>query len=322
MSLNHARLPQSGLLLTNTSTPRYEDEIDLVRYGRFLASYWRLLVAGVVVGAVIGVMIASLTPARFQATATLLLTPASGSGALTAADCKALIRTPKIISDTLNELELHRAGMTTESFIDDAVDVQLIPSTNFVKVSVVLGDPTKARLAANLLATKAVALSRTINQQGGGATLKSLDKQVAQAAANVDNAQQRLLDYDRTTDPDLLEAEVKASLTRPSGAGSATAVNQRRELYQRRLDRTKLTALHEATVRLYADLVARQIQARSLAAADTPQLLIVDEAAQPDHPMARRRPQWGMLGGLIGAATGVVLALLLNKRQMAQIAEG
>ena len=151
-------------MLTTSSNQQYEDEIDLLRYGRFLAAYWVLLLVGTIVGAVAGLAVASRVPVRYQATTTMAIA-ANGttSLALSPAASRALFANLTLVAETIDQLQLNRDGVTPQSFIEDALDLQAVPTTNLLKVSVSLPDPTKARLAAATLAQKARDLGRRLD---------------------------------------------------------------------------------------------------------------------------------------------------------------
>ena len=72
----------------------------------------------------------------------------STASALTAATSRALLANLTLVAETLNELQLNRDGLTPQAFLDEALELQAVPATNLLRVSVSLSDPTKARLAA------------------------------------------------------------------------------------------------------------------------------------------------------------------------------
>jgi uncharacterized protein involved in exopolysaccharide biosynthesis len=200
----------------STSIHQYEEEIDLLRYGRFLAAYWMVVCTGAVVGVLGGVAVSSSIPHRYQATATLLVTPPTGATplVLSPAAAKALVANPTIVSETLTESGLNRDGMTTQSFINDALDVQPIPSTNIIRVSVTARDPSQARVASTLLANKVVVKSHGIDRAGETTARDDLEKQIAEAKTNLNKAEQRLLDLQVSYEVEFLEAEVQSKVAR------------------------------------------------------------------------------------------------------------
>jgi uncharacterized protein involved in exopolysaccharide biosynthesis len=119
------------VLLTTSSNQRYEDDIDLLRYGRFLAAYWVLLLVGTIAGAIAGLAVASRAPVRYQATTTLAIA-ANGttSLALSPATSRALFANLCLVAETIEVRQLTREGLTPQSFIVDARDLQPVPTTN------------------------------------------------------------------------------------------------------------------------------------------------------------------------------------------------
>ena len=202
-------------MLTTAANQQYEDDIDLLRYGRFLAAYWPLLLAGTMAGAVAGLAVASRAPVRYQATTTLAIA-ANGttSLALTPAASRALFANLSLVAETIDELQLNRDGLTPQSFIEDALDVQTVPSTNLLKVSVSLPDPTKARLAAGTLAQKALNLGRRLDQEGAVTGRDAIKKQMDEAAQRLDSAQDRLLKYQSSAQVDMLQAQTDSKIER------------------------------------------------------------------------------------------------------------
>ena len=199
--------------LTNLPKRQYEDEIDLLRYGRFLASYWWLLMLCTFGGVIATLGIRSQQPMRYQATATLAINAnASTAPALTPATARALIANLSTVAETITELQLNRYGMTSQSFVEHALQVQAVPATNLLRVSVALSDPTKARLAAEAVSVKAVELSRQLDQEGAVTLRDALKKQMDDAALRLDAAEARLLEYQSAMHIELLEQGTEARM--------------------------------------------------------------------------------------------------------------
>ena len=237
--------------MTSPTSVQYEDDINLLRYARFLASYWIVLAVSAVGGAAIGLALAPLlVPARFQATTTLVLNqPAAGTAlVLTPATARALLANLTLVSETITEVGLNRDGLTAQSFVADALDIQPVPATNLVKLMVALPDPTKARLAAALLAKKAVELSRRVDQDGAIAARETIAKQMTEAEVNLSKARQRLLDFETSAQIDRLEAETTAKLARRADA-AAVAIRLESE-------RARLASLEQDLARQPAELTA------------------------------------------------------------------
>jgi uncharacterized protein involved in exopolysaccharide biosynthesis len=289
-------VPQETSTLNTASSLQLEDEIDLRRYRRFLTSHWLVLAGCVMTGTLVGLGAGSLAPLRFQSTATLALGQpgAAPTLAMTPATAKALLANSSIVPETVNELGLNRDGITVQRFIDSALDVQPIPATNLVKLNVTLPDPTKARLAATLLATKVVEMSQRSDRDAAAASRTSLAKRLADADKNLKSTEDRLLQFEM------------------SGGGDAKVPAKGPEVYRRRLARGRLQAEYDARVRFYSELAIRY---EETPAASTSQFRIVSPAVQPDGPMPRRRRQFATLGGLVGLVCGIVAALAIDGRR-------
>jgi len=198
----------------------YEGEVDLRRYRRFAAAHWMLLAACAVGGAVVSIGFASYLPARYQATATLLIVQPTGSTplVLTPATAKALLVNPPIVSEAINELGLNRQGITAQGLIDGPLEVEPVSATNLVKLSVTLSDPSTARQIASLLATKAVELMNRVERDAPSAERPALEKQLNEAGRRVEDTARRLVDFQTNENIDALDAEIKGNDRRRAAA--------------------------------------------------------------------------------------------------------
>jgi uncharacterized protein involved in exopolysaccharide biosynthesis len=232
---------------THTAPRQYEDEIDLLRYGRFLARYAVLLIACAAAGAALGLFASSRGQTRYQASATLAVIPPIGATAvaLNPATSRTLLTNLTLISQTIDELGLQEYGLTPQSFVDDALEIVPVPATNLVRLSVSLPDPTKARRAADLLARKAADLSRRLDQDNAKAAGAALKTQLGDAAARFDTAQKRLIEFKTAHHVDMLTSETDASLeSRRSPealAADIAAEKARLSVYEQELQRQPAT---------------------------------------------------------------------------------
>ena len=288
---------------------RAEDDIDLLRYGRFLASYWAVLLAGVACGALVLLAVAASLPVKYQSTVTLALTPRGDPSpvSLTPASAKAMLANVGLVTETIKESGLDRDGVTPQTFIDDAVDISPVPSTNLFRISVTLTDADKARAVASMLATKMVELSRRLDLDGASTARQDVEERLPDAQAAAKKAEQALLDYQIQADVEGLEAELQnlQRQRRPTDS-------QRAEIYRRRLEIERLHATYLERWRLHRDLAARYEDAGK---ARAPQAQIVDPPVRAEYPQPRRLAQFGTFGAVLGLVTGIVAALLLNRRR-------
>jgi uncharacterized protein involved in exopolysaccharide biosynthesis len=256
----------------------------------------------------VGLAAAALLPARYQSTATLALTPQAGPTpvVLTPASAKALVASYGVVSETLKETGLDREGFTSEAFVDDALDVRPVPSTNLVRLSVTLPDPAAAERAAGLLAIKIVAFTQRIDREGRDAARKTLETDLADARVAMEKAEQELLAFQTKADVEKLEADVRDRRATPS---------QRTELYRKRLAIERFHAAYLERARAYADLFRRHDDLR-MRSAGAGQVQVVDAPRQPDQPLPRRRGPVAVFGALVGTVGGVIASLLLNRRRI------
>jgi uncharacterized protein involved in exopolysaccharide biosynthesis len=205
----------STTITTEAGVP-YEDEIDLRRYRRFLTSHWMVLAGSTLAGALIAVAVGSVIPPRFQASVTMTIVPPSGATplVLTPVTAKALLVNPTVVSETINELGLNRAGMTTRRFTDDALEVEPVPATNLVTLSVALPDPAKAREAAALLARKVIDLSSRVDRETPSASRVALRRQLDEADRKLKDAEERLVNVQVGADLDGLQAQTSSKVMR------------------------------------------------------------------------------------------------------------
>jgi uncharacterized protein involved in exopolysaccharide biosynthesis len=291
------------------STAHADEDIDLLRYGRFLASYWKVLAAAAFAGALAGLAVSAALPARFQATATLALVQPAGVTpvVLTPATAKALFTSQTILAETVKEAGLE---MTPQAFRDDALDVQTMPGSSIISLQVTLEDPAKARLAAQLLATKGLELTRRMDRESGISTRDTLKKQLTEAARNLERTRELFIEAQVRADLEGLAARIEAARRQ-----RLPTDDLRSELYLRRIDIERLHTEYLDRARIHRDLAQRSADADKTSV-DAPRLQIVDAPIQPDRPLPRRRVQFALFGAVLGAIAGVCVSLALNRRRL------
>jgi len=275
-------MPTSTVNTANNAP--YDDDVDLRRYWRFLTAHWMVLGGCAVGGAVMAVALGSLSPSRYQATATLMNAMTGTAAVLTPATAKALLVTPGVASETIKELGLDRDGMTIQRFIDDAVDVQPVSGTSIVRLNVVLTDPAKARSAAALLATKVIEVSGRIGghdvSSGARAAWQS---QLNDADRSLKEAEDRLAAFQMSADLDKLQAQTASTVTQ------RTAMD--RYAIDLESERARLATLEHELARQPVELSAQLPRDGATEALSTRQNLAGTEAvltnpfANPVHAM-------------------------------------
>jgi len=202
-----------------SGTASYEDDVDLRRYRRFVTAHWMVLAGCALAGALVAVGIASFLPARYQASATLLiLQPAGGTPlVLTPATAKALLVNPPMVSETIDELGLNKQGLTAESLLDGPLEVEPVSATNLVRLSVTLPDPSAAHQIASRLASKAIELMNRVERDAPSAERPAVEKQMKEAERHLKEAADRVVEFAISGNLDTLDVQGKADDQRRAG---------------------------------------------------------------------------------------------------------
>jgi len=223
------------------------------------------------------------------------------------------------VSEMLDETGLKAQGWTPARFLDEALDVRPLPTTNVIKVVVRLPDADKARAAATILATKSAQANRRIDGASAGKAREALERQTVNAETAVAQSADALLAYQMGAQLERLEAEIRTRVERGGRPGTtgedATLARLRDELYRKRLEVLRRETEYSARVRAYAELKARTAQSHSWP--DHPsQLEVIDMPSRPGAALPRPVAALAVIGVLAGFAAGVVVALLRNRRRM------
>ena len=189
-----------------------DDEIDLSRYKRPLRERWQLVVAGAIVGAVLGLASALRQPVSYEASTTLLIDRASSPAAV--ATTRALLQNYSLAEQTVNEIGLNRPPdpMTAQQFVDNALQIEEVRGTNLVKVKVRLADPGRASEASRLMARKAVTLNRQVTSEGATALRSQLKVLVDEAAERLRLAEQQYVSYQDQAQVEVLKRDTESML--------------------------------------------------------------------------------------------------------------
>lgn len=189
----------------------FEDDIELLRYGRFLAAYAGLLLLGAVIGSVVALVIAFEQPVVYQASATIAMV-SDGSKPMTPAIARGIVLNQTLAAQVVHALQLDRAGWHPQDFLSRAVEIAPLAGTDLLRVSVTLPDAAQARDAANLLVSKAINLSQQLSHDGDVESSGTLKRQFDAASTRFDEAQRQLLNFEQRNDVDQLKADTKADL--------------------------------------------------------------------------------------------------------------
>ena len=195
-------------------SPRFEDELDLGRHLRIFTRHPLLLLAGALLGALAGLLVAANRPAVYEAVTTLIahLPARQGAAGADRASLRAFLENQTLATQVLEELELHKppSGLTAQSFAAQALRVEEPAGTNLLRVRVQLQDPRLAMEASRRLSHKAVSLNRRVASEAGNVLRTELKPRLDEATERLKAASDELVAYQREAQIELLEADSRA----------------------------------------------------------------------------------------------------------------
>jgi uncharacterized protein involved in exopolysaccharide biosynthesis len=196
----------------DSSSDRFEEEIDFGRYLRPLSRYWLLLVVGALIGAAAGLIISLRRPTSFQASTTLLVQQADSPTAL--ATSLALLRNSTLAAETIGELGLDKAPyrLTPQRFVEGVLAIEQIAGTHLLRVKITLPEANVASQASNLISTKAVDLTRRIVSEGNTTLRSQLKVLLDDAGKQLRTAEQELLNGRSTAQIEVLRRDTEVTL--------------------------------------------------------------------------------------------------------------
>jgi hypothetical protein len=175
-----------------------------------------LLVASVM-GAVAGAVIGLMQPTVYEAVATLMVAQPKFSvdaKPISVSNFRALLQT-----NTLAIAEIKRFGldtppynMTPGSFQRDALIIEEVRNTNFIRARARLTDKKKVADLANFLASEAVVFNERIDVQESAYYRSQLKTQVDDASARLRVSEGRLLAFRKTAQLDLVKRDADSAL--------------------------------------------------------------------------------------------------------------
>jgi len=193
-----------------------EDEIDFTRYFRVFARHWMLLAVAALIGGASGFAFSRTKPVLYEGVTTVLVLPPSKGDVRSAstANFRALLENLTHAQQVITELGLDKPpfSLTPQRFHDEALQVEELPGTNFVKVRVKLTDPTRAMEASRRLAQKAVSLNTEINRREGSSIRDLLKVHLDESSDQLKTAETQLLAFKRNAQIELLERDTDAMM--------------------------------------------------------------------------------------------------------------
>jgi uncharacterized protein involved in exopolysaccharide biosynthesis len=194
-----------------------EETVEVDWYVRAVLRRWPLILAGVLLGGVVGFWYAARRPLAYQGVTTLLVVPpAQPSGTqMNPATFRAIVENATLASQVIDELKLQ--NVTAQGFVEQALAVEEVRGTNIVKVKVSLPDPKLAADASRRLAQKAIGLTQQITQQEGASIQEQLKNHLNDAQTRLRTAEKELLTYKQSAQVDLIKGDTDAQLRERGG---------------------------------------------------------------------------------------------------------
>ena len=179
---------------------------------------WPLLLVCTLVPAVATAIIASIRPASYEATATLLVSTADSSPAAQASavtNARTLLENRATAARVVEKFHLDQPpdSLTAVEFVSERLQIVQVRDTNYLRASLRLSSPAKARDALSAFVTESVELNRqlgvdsTINVSGG-----LLTKQLDEARRTMEQASADLLELRQKVQLERLQREADTSL--------------------------------------------------------------------------------------------------------------
>jgi len=211
-------------LMPKSDAPRRsaadEDEIDIGHYVRVLLRGWWLIAIGAAIGALAGLLVATRIAHRYEASTLLRISPPRYGPPVVAnaPAVLAVIQNRGVAAGVVQELGLEKPphNLTAQSFVDTALIVETLPSTNYLRLRVRLLDRTLATEAAKRLTDRLVAESRVLGQEEAVAFNKQLLDQFTAAGPRLRTAEQSLYTFHKDAQIEGLQAQLKAVLKQRS----------------------------------------------------------------------------------------------------------
>jgi uncharacterized protein involved in exopolysaccharide biosynthesis len=198
------------------------EPFDAIEYLAYLRAHWRFAALAIGVAGVLTALGCWIAPARYTATATLVIEPPAGADPRTAIAVSPIylesLKTYEEFasSDTLfakaaGKFHLERFfGGSIESLKRSVLSVSKPKDTKILQIEVTLPDAQQAQAVAQYLAEETVALNRSIATAGEGHARAQVDAQVERARANLDQARNALAAVESARSVDALEEEVRS----------------------------------------------------------------------------------------------------------------
>lgn len=171
----------------------------MLRYVEYLRDRWRVMAVACSVAVVLAVAVALLTPARYTATARIMIEPPAGS------DSRIAVAVSPMYMESLKSYELVASG--DRLFLDavehfklqhpESVDawkravlrVGIPRNTKILEIAVTLHDPVQAQALALYVAQQTVKVTRDLSRDIESEAVTGAQKQLDEARARMERAE-------------------------------------------------------------------------------------------------------------------------------------
>jgi polysaccharide biosynthesis transport protein len=178
----------------------------------------RLVIGVAVAAVVVAVAVTLLLPVRYEASATLAISPPkfdeNTGPLLTTASFRPYLDSLSNAGLVVGELGLDKPpySMNSAKFLSKAVSIEEIRNTNLLRVVVQLPQPELASRAASLLAARAIEAATRVNQDEAAQVRDVIKAQLDDARKRLDEAETRYTAFRKNTQIELLRKDVDAKL--------------------------------------------------------------------------------------------------------------
>jgi len=175
------------------------ETFEMLRYVEHLRGRWRVIAVACGVAVVLALAVAWLTPARYTATARVLIEPPAGS------DSRISVAVGPVYLESFKSYELVASG---DRLFLDAVDhfklqhpksvdamrrsvlkVSTPPNTKILEIAVTLHDPAQAQALALYVAQQTVKIARDVSHDIESEAIVDAQKQLDEARARMEQAE-------------------------------------------------------------------------------------------------------------------------------------
>jgi uncharacterized protein involved in exopolysaccharide biosynthesis len=202
-----------------------KESFDSFRYISYLGSRWRQIAASAGIAVALASGISLALPARYTATARIVIQPPAGADVRTATAVSPIylesLKTYEQFaeSDSLFQAAAQRfqlSGGPIETLKRRVLHVEIVRNTRILEIAATLADARKAQALAKFLADATVELSRASSAEGDQELLAGLERQENDIRADLDKTEAGWSDAFSREPTAGLEADIEEGASRRS----------------------------------------------------------------------------------------------------------